>query len=360
MINETIPCQDVFPLTRAFALFRYAVASKSLEPGDLIITETPFAYGPKSDSPPICLGCLSGVDGSVMCTACGWPVCNEECEKASVHADYECVVFSSVGIKFTPVDDFSVSCSQYECIMPLRVLLQKEKRPDEWESDIKHMECHEEKRRNTDVWRVEQINVVEFLHKVCKLQDRFSQELIHFACGVLEINAFAAHNRYGYEMRCLYPKTALLSHSCVPNVRHSIFAKSEINDDYQIYVRAATKLEKGQELLLSYTHTLAPTLLRRAHLREGKFFDCSCARCADPTELGTNLSSLKCSKCDNGWVLSSNPLGKDFDLAVKSLTDSSQVMGKDFLYQMRFYHFQTKVPSGNARIANSRRRGSPS
>lgn len=73
-------------------------------------------------------------------------------------------------------------------------------------------------------------------------------------------------------------------------------------------MRAAIKLEKGQEILISYTHTLAPTLFRRMHLRECKYFDCTCPRCADPTELGTHLSTLKCSKCDNGVVISTNSL----------------------------------------------------
>lgn len=245
-----------------------------------------------------------------MCSICGWPVCNETCEKEPIHADNECKVFSSVGIKFTPVEDVYSSCHQYECITPLRVLLAKERDPDRWEAEVETMEAHTDKRKETEVWKVEQVNVVEFLHKVCKLEDRFPEELIHFVCGILEVNAFAAQNRMGYEVRCLYPKTGLLAHSCVPNVRHCIFGKSETNRDYHVYVRAAVKLDKGQEILLSYTHTLAPTLFRRAHLREGKFFDCSCPRCSDPTELGTHLSTLKCGKCDNGWVLSSDPLGK--------------------------------------------------
>lgn len=287
---------------------RYAVAKKALEPGDLIISESPISYGPKSDSVPTCLGCHTAVDCTVLCTTCGWPVCNETCEKEAIHSDNECKIFSSVGLKFTPVEDLYASCSQYECITPLRVLLAKERDPERWEAEVKTMEDHEDKRKESEVWRVEQVNIVEFLHKVCKLGDRFPEELIHFVCGILEVNAFAAHNRTGYEVRCLYPKTALLAHSCVPNVRHCIFGKSETNGDYHVYVRAAVKLEKGQEILLSYTHTLAPTLFRRAHLKEGKYFECSCPRCSDPTELGTNLSTLKCGKCDNGWVLSSAPL----------------------------------------------------
>ncbi|CAG7822316.1 unnamed protein product, partial [Allacma fusca] len=33
-----------------------------------------------------------------------------------------------------------------------------------------------------------------------------------------------------------------------------------------------------------------------------KYFECSCNRCKDPTELGTHLSSLMCQKCKKGAV----------------------------------------------------------
>lgn len=43
-----------------------------------------------------------------------------------------------------------------------------------------------------------------------------------------------------------------------------------------------------------YTHALWGTQARREHLRETKYFSCKCTRCADPTELGTYLSGLRC------------------------------------------------------------------
>lgn len=50
---------------------------------------------------------------------------------------------------------------------------------------------------------------------------------------------------------------------------------------------------------------------RREHLKESKFFDCVCARCSDPTELGTYLSAIKCQQCKDGLLLSSAPLLAD-------------------------------------------------
>lgn len=36
---------------------------------------------------------------------------------------------------------------------------------------------------------------------------------------------------------------------------------------------------------------------RRHLLKEGKYFDCKCERCEDPTELGSHMSSFMCARC---------------------------------------------------------------
>lgn len=41
---------------------------------------------------------------------------------------------------------------------------------------------------------------------------------------------------------------------------------------------------------------------RQEHLLEGKYFRCQCTRCTDPTELGTEISSLVCHKCRKGFL----------------------------------------------------------
>lgn len=78
-----------------------------------------------------------------------------------------------------------------------------------------------------------------------------------------------------------------------------------------VTVRAAVDVKKGEELYSSYTYSLWPTLVRREFLRESKYFDCTCARCLDKTELDTHCGTLKCQRCDNGVILSTDPLGKN-------------------------------------------------
>lgn len=60
-----------------------------------------------------------------------------------------------------------------------------------------------------------------------------------------------------------------------------------------------------------YTHTLCGTRDRQYHLTNGKYFTCRCKRCLDPTELNSHLSSFKCSKCDSGLIISTDPLNNE-------------------------------------------------
>merc|ERR1719282_1864135 len=48
---------------------------------------------------------------------------------------------------------------------------------------------------------------------------------------------------------------------------------------------------------------------RQLHLAETKYFVCSCPRCADPTELGTMFSSIRCPQCtaENGYLVPTVP-----------------------------------------------------
>lgn len=76
-----------------------------------------------------------------------------------------------------------------------------------------------------------------------------------------------------------------------------------------VTVRSSLGVKVGEEFFSSYTYSCWPTLVRRKYLLESKYFECTCSRCADPTELGTHMSTLKCAKCDNGVILSTAPLG---------------------------------------------------
>lgn len=84
------------------------------------------------------------------------------------------------------------------------------------------MEYHEASRSNSDTWKADQINVVGYLHGPCKLRNRYSEKLIQQACGILEVNSFEGRSASGHSIRCIFPKTAIMAHTCVPNTMHTI------------------------------------------------------------------------------------------------------------------------------------------
>ena len=292
---------------------RYMVANKQLEAGEEMITEMPFIVGPKAFTYPLCLSCYTpwppSTNDKPLCSRCGWPVCSTECENQPQHKDYECQIFARANEKFNvqaALEETNENgVPQLECITPLRLLLETEKNPERWNKEVKNMEAHNKIRSQKEHWKSDHVNVVEYLRKQVKL-DRFSEEFIQTICGILEINTFEIRTRKGYSARALYPTVALMNHSCVSNTCHSISPS-----DYRIRLRTTVQVPPGGELYGSYTHSLLPTMLRREHLLEGKYFACACPRCSDPTELGTHMSSLKCNKCDNGIVMSLDSLDPD-------------------------------------------------
>ncbi|KAK7084472.1 hypothetical protein SK128_012410 [Halocaridina rubra] len=92
-----------------------------------------------------------------------------------------------------------------------------------------------------------------------------------------------------------------MAHDCIPNTKHCF------DSDLNIIIRSTVPIRKGNSITTTYTSTLWNTLQRRRQLKAAKFFLCSCRRCKDPRELGTELSTLLCSDC-GGHVVSLDPL----------------------------------------------------
>jgi len=102
----------------------------------------------------------------------------------------------------------------------------------------------------------------------------------------------------------VYPEASLMSHSCVPNTHH---ATTTCDKAYQMIVRTSVPIIKGTMLTTSYADHLKGTEVRRSFLINTKFFECTCDRCADPTECGTFMSAIKCTLCSPGYVLPVKP-----------------------------------------------------
>jgi hypothetical protein len=184
------------------------------------------------------------------------------------------------------------------------MLLEKERHPQKWDTQISTMEDHEKFRRGTDYWNADQVNIVRYIREALGLRDRFSEDLIQKAIGILEVNVFEARTSLGYNLRCLYAKVSMFAHACCPNTTHSVWP----SDNFKIIVRPTVDLRDSAVLYATYTYTLQGTSARQQHLRASKFFTCRCPRCVDPSEMGTHFSSFKCSKCEPGLIVATEPL----------------------------------------------------
>ena len=118
-----------------------------------------------------------------------------------------------------------------------------------------------------------------------------------------------------------YPIFAIMSHHCICNARYFVDPRT-----FNMYVRARVAIKAGEEITVQYlsalngTHrwpgqAIAMEVLeqcylprRRRRIRDEWFFDCLCARCSDPSERGTNISGVKCSRCAAGVLLPAQPL----------------------------------------------------
>lgn len=139
---------------------RYLVATRDIKPGEVILKEKPLVVGPRVDSFPICLACYRPLPlyQEARCSRClVAPVCGVHCERQGAHGEPECTLLKEAAKEYpTLLSDHS------QIVLPLRCLLKLRNAPTDskWTSFLE-LESHEEKRRNTLIWRDHQLNIVE-------------------------------------------------------------------------------------------------------------------------------------------------------------------------------------------------------
>jgi len=128
---------------------------------------------------------------------------------------------------------------------------------------------------------------IEFLTQ--SFESGFSSDDILRAIGLFCTNAVSMVDRNG---RWIFPTFSFLSHSCLSNCRFFIHAGE------QVVVRAQTDISEGSEVTISYTDPFPGNIVRRENIKDLWYFECSCPRCLDTTELGTYISAVRCRLCN--------------------------------------------------------------
>lgn len=294
-------------------LGRFLTATRDLEEGQLILQDTPLVVGPRQLTKPVCLGChkeISATDHK-KCVRCNWPVCSTRCQDSVLHVP-ECRATQAAGSKIK-VEVFGQVNMMYACITVLRALALQEGPRKVWE-DYTKFDSHLSERIKTPVYsKVNKEKVVFFIHHYLGIQ-RYSDLEILEACGKLDTNCFEIRQG-GLNLRAMYRTACLISHDCSPNTRHT-FAP-----DHTIHIYTTRRINKGDPISATYTNSLWCTEDRRQHLNVSKCFWCECDRCFDPTEFGSYLSAIRCSRCsgfrdhiqsdDLQYITSTNPLDSE-------------------------------------------------
>ncbi|KAF4524592.1 hypothetical protein B566_EDAN008547 [Ephemera danica] len=288
-------------------LGRHLVATRDLQAGEVIVSEAPLVAGPKQVSAPLCLGCHAARPRA-RCSRCLWPLCSLSC----THPAAECAALSVACAPLEFGDDDEPHYA-YEAITVLRCVLLQKMNPRRWRL-LSSMEAHENKRKGTEIYKENQIRVVGFLRNFVglggwdeKIWDT-SEKTLHRLTGILDVNALEIRLTEATELQALYATASLLEHSCVPNVR-LVF-----DDSLRLSVSASVAIPKGAHIKTMYTHALWGTQARRQHLLDNKYFLCHCERCADPTELATMFSALRCvGGCEEAYLLPKEPLNAESD-----------------------------------------------
>ncbi|XP_017484626.1 PREDICTED: protein msta-like isoform X1 [Rhagoletis zephyria] len=305
--------QSPFRIEKSTILGRYVVANRDLKAGELLITEEPLVIGPCVSADAVCLGCYMPVELEISqyrCAACKWPMCGPQCRglhQPTGHTAQECELLSThnLGAALSAASgQVDLVKNFYELVLIARICLLKQQSPDKY-ADILQMESHTELRKaNTELWQHYEQNVVQRLQRDWGMRSMAAAE-IHTICGILDVNCFEI-GQNSAKARCLYRSAFLLAHDCCPNTAHA-----DDPQTYAIILRTSRAIRKDEGITLSYAYTLQGTLKRREFMHAGKLFWCSCSRCADPKELGTDCSALVCPKCRGGSVRTVDPLNQE-------------------------------------------------
>jgi len=285
---------------------RFLVARRTLPAGSVILEERPLVVTPKTSITLTCVNCCSRIGIPYLpCVGCGFPLCPACQPPATPESDAsspvspappappssapapptnqatppfkalpewhkaECHLLKANGWKLTASNP-NAAKRFLHLLSVLRLLLHHG-----WEQ----LESHSKERRKSSAGVKVQRTLVPVLGGLRDSDDNvlFTEEEIHHAAGVLDINAFEWKllNEDGQVSklgRLIFPRASLFNSSCIPSCTRSI------DSNGHLVVRAGRPILAGEELTICYADTLLPTNVRQQIFKH-KHFTCQCQRC---------------------------------------------------------------------------------
>ena len=181
-------------------------------------------------------------------------------------------------------------------ISVLRLLRVRDTDPATWDKLGLLMDHLEELEQQGEAWTSLQENIVNWLVRPDRggLEGVYTTQEVNRAIGLIQTNAINMEKPgRGSVISCkaLYPTFSFVSHSCVSNTRIMF------GEDNSIRLRAQVDIKAGEEITIQYISHLFSNIIRREEIVTNWMFQCSCARCVDPSELGSELGTVLCDHC---------------------------------------------------------------
>jgi hypothetical protein len=291
---------------------RIVVATRDIKPLELIMSDEPFVIGPSRQQQIVCVECLLPVDGSIRCQDCNFPLCQPECAlKSSTqwHKSLECPYLQSIDFHATDslTDKIKVAAStlvtdipfllvELASIAPLRLLLKGMKGETSTREKFANKPLYDYCSPKQSTVRICAFESDMFcvMWDGMKMKDLIKDmDTVRTTIGQLFNNAKSLEKQ-GHNSSGLYGRYAMINHACVSNSKVVV---GRATSKFTIQVRAQILINKGEEITTRYVGITNGVPLRADMLREHWCFTCSCARCMDPTELGSYSSAILCKKC---------------------------------------------------------------
>ncbi|XP_055304034.1 SET domain-containing protein SmydA-8 [Sitodiplosis mosellana] len=264
-------------------------ATRDIEPNELLFGDKPLILGPTGNKMDtiVCVMCYERIGHDVtshLCSnRCGLVLCGESA-CAERHKN-ECELLQN----WKPKNPNELSFTRLKAMLIIRSLI----------LNVEHKKFLGLMQKNYTSWTNEIYFDKEFDNFP---RDKETVAVIRDASAAINANAFMilyrSDNCGDVNVRSFYPIMSLINHNCVPNARH------DIDSEFVNRIFAARPIKKGEQIFISYAQILWGTPSRRMFTAISKQFQCTCERCADPTEKSTYLSAIRCvDKSCNGMVL---------------------------------------------------------
>lgn len=284
-------------------LGRHLVSTRDLPAGSRILLEPPLSTFPPSDAKdPMCVGCYTPLPSPPpLCPAgCGWPICGPHCTGAPRHAG-ECALQRARGRGPLGVTAALASGAPvWRALAIARCLLLSEEDPNAYEK-LRGLEDHTKLRKETGQWAQDE-ELAKFMLPFFGLEGRYTEDDVLNMAGVLQVNSYPVRLHEPPPFSGIYSDASFIEHACVPNTA-KVF-----DSDGSLLLRTVAPVKRGEHLSICYVQASLGTGERRKCLKE-ELLECTCPRCIDSTEHGTNFNAITCSDSScKGVVLPIDPL----------------------------------------------------